>query len=178
MTHAPDRLNNLLGALVDALSRQVELATTAVAGQGGGAPAALVQLARHSDLTVDDLRRRLALTHSAVVRLLDRLAERDLVARHRSTVDARRARLSLTPAGAALAAAVLEARARVLAAAVDDLDTAESAALEALLDRLLLALPTSAEHSSQICRLCHLRDCPADRCPVEMRYQEFVSRSR
>ncbi|MEU4689413.1 MarR family transcriptional regulator [Actinoplanes sp. NPDC023714] len=174
MTHAPQRLGNLLGALASSVSTQIDHATTVAAGQGGGAPAALVQLAQHRDLSVDDLRRRLNLTHSAVVRLLDRLADRGLISRDRSDEDGRRRRLSLTPAGEALAGVVLDARARVLAAALGPLDARERGLLEGILDRLLLALPTSADHSSQVCRLCCLRDCPADRCPVEDRYQEYV----
>jgi DNA-binding MarR family transcriptional regulator len=175
VTHAPQRLENLLGALASSLSTQIDHATTIVAGQGGAAPAALAQLAQHRDLSVDDLRRRLNLTHSAVVRLLDRLAERALISRDRSDQDGRRRRLALTPAGEALAQAVLEVRAQVLAAALDDLDSAERDLLEGILDRLLLGLPTSIDHSSQVCRLCNLRDCPADQCPVEDRYQQFAT---
>lgn len=174
VTHAPQRLANLLGALASSLSTQIDHATTIVAGQGGAAPAALAQLAQHRDLSVDDLRRRLNLTHSAVVRLLDRLADRALISRDRSDEDGRRRRLSLTPAGEALAQVVLEARAQVLASALGHLDSRERDLLEGILDRLLLGQPTSIDHSSQVCRLCSLRDCPADRCPVENRYQEYV----
>src|SRR5258708_18847038 len=70
---------NLLGAAVLALSDDMNIATARAAGQGGQAPAALVELAEHPGLTVDGLRRRLKLTHPAVVRLLDRLDERGLV---------------------------------------------------------------------------------------------------
>jgi DNA-binding MarR family transcriptional regulator len=178
VTHASPRLANLLGALASSLSVQIDHATTIVTGQGGGAPAALAQLAQHRDLSVDDLRRRLNLTHSAVVRLLDRLADRDLISRDRSDNDGRRRLLSLTPAGETLARTVLQARAQVLAAALDQLDAAERGLLEGILDRLLLALPTSIDHSSQVCRLCSLSDCPAERCPVEDRYQEYLRQER
>lgn len=173
VTHASERLSNLLGALVDALSGQVDQAMLSAAGQGGGAPAALIQLARHPDLSVDELRRRLGLTHSGAVRLLDRLVERSLVVRRRCATDGRSTRLTLTPAGTLLAASVSTARTATLAEAMRALDAAERATLEPLLDRLLLAMPTSADHAHLICRLCEVRDCPPQRCPVEQRYQQY-----
>jgi hypothetical protein len=45
--------------------------------------------------------------------------------------------------------------------------------LEQLLETLLASWPRTLDHSCQICRLCDLSACPADRCPVEQRYLHF-----
>jgi len=157
---------------------RVAEATATAAGQGGGAPAALVQIADHREVTIEELRRRIGLTHSSVVRLIDRLAARGLVRRGRGQADARTARLSLTPSGAATAAAVLEARSAVLGQVAGRLSAAGRGDLESLLDQLLLDEPLSSEHASLLCRLCCLRDCPTDRCPVEQRYRQLRSHGR
>ena len=101
VSDALKRRINLLGAAVLALSDDMDVAVARAAGQAGQAPAALVELAEHPGLTVDGLRRRLKLTHPAVVRLLDRLDERGLVRRRRGGgADARTTSITLTDAGA------------------------------------------------------------------------------
>jgi hypothetical protein len=47
--------------------------------------------------------------------------------------------------------------------------------LEQLLETLLADWPRTLDHSCQMCRLCDLSACPADRCPVEQRYQHFAN---
>jgi DNA-binding MarR family transcriptional regulator len=169
-----DRTANLLGALVTALGDRLAGALAAEAGQHGGTPAALVQLAEHPGLTIDELRRRLGLSHSTVVRLVDRLVTRGLVTRTAHERDARAVRLTLTEPGHAAAASVAEARLDVLRAAVDHLPAKRRSDLEHIAEELLLALPTSLDDSSRTCRLCSLATCPQDRCPVEHRYREFA----
>src|SRR5918912_4475080 len=114
VSDAHNRPANLLGALVDSLSAAVDRATQGVSGQGGLAPAVLLQLAQHPGLSVDDVRRRVGLTHSGVVRLVDGLVVRGLVVRQRSGPDARVTRLRLTATGARLASSVAPARRDVL----------------------------------------------------------------
>jgi DNA-binding MarR family transcriptional regulator len=109
-------------------------AMTEAAAQGGGAPAALVQIADHPGLTIEELRRRIGLSHSAVVRLLDRLAARDLVRRERGQHDARTAGLQLTEQGRDLAQAVLGARKQVTAAIITRLMPDLQGDLESPLD--------------------------------------------
>jgi MarR family transcriptional regulator, negative regulator of the multidrug operon emrRAB len=118
MRHTHDRVENLLAVLALAVADQMAGAMTDAAAQGGGAPAALVQIADHPGLTIEDLRRRIGLSHSTVVRLLDRLAGRGLVQRDRNQQDARTAGLRLTEQGQALARSVLAARKQVTAAII------------------------------------------------------------
>jgi MarR family transcriptional regulator, negative regulator of the multidrug operon emrRAB len=164
---------NLLGAAVLALSDDMNAAAARAAGQAGQAPAALVELAGHPGLTVDGLRRRLNLTHPAVVRLLDRLDERGLIRRRRGGADARVTAITLTEQGQAVAAQVTAARGAVLEKALLAITGDQQHHLEQVLETLLADWPTTSDHSSQICRLCDLSACPADRCPVEQRYQQF-----
>jgi DNA-binding MarR family transcriptional regulator len=178
MHHTQRRLENLLGVFASAVAEQIADATATAAGQGGGAPAALVQIADHPDVTIEELRRRLGLSHSSVVRLLDRLAVRGLVRRSRGQVDARTARLRLTSDGATAAESVLRARSAVIGRVVGRLSPRDRRDLERLLDEMLRNEPLTPDGASQLCRLCCLRDCPADRCPVEQRYRELLSQGR
>lgn len=173
VSDALKRRVNLLGAAVLALSDDMDAAVARAAGQAGQAPAALVELAEHPGLTVDGLRRRLKLTHPAVVRLLDRLDERGLARRRRGGPDARTTSITLTEQGLAAAAAVTAARGAVLEQAVLALTGDQQHHLEQLLETLLASWPRTVDHSCQMCRLCDLSACPADRCPVERRYRQF-----
>jgi MarR family transcriptional repressor of emrRAB len=173
VSDALKRQVNLLGAAVLALSDDIDAAVARAAGQAGQAPAALVELAEHPGLTVDGLRRRLNLTHPAVVRLLDRLDERGLARRHRGGPDARTTSITLTEQGLAVAAAVTAARSAVLEQAMLAIPGDQQYHLEQLLEILLASWPRTLDHSSQMCRLCDLSACPADRCPVEQRYLQF-----
>jgi hypothetical protein len=84
----------------------------------------------------------------------------------------------LTAAGARLARRVAAARRDVLTDALAPLAPLQRKAMVEALETMLFRLPTSPDHSSQVCRLCWLSDCPAEDCPVEQRYQEFVDDER
>src|ERR671915_1421545 len=94
---------NLLGAVSLAVSDRVRAAAERGAAQGGSAPAALVSLAGYLDGSpIDTVRSPLRLSHSATVRLVDRLVEGGL-ARRREGPDRRSVAVELTPAGRAAA---------------------------------------------------------------------------
>lgn len=174
VSYALNRRMNLLGAAVLALSDDMNAAAARAAGQAGQAPAALVELAGHPGLSVDGLRRRLKLTHPAVVRLLDRLDERGLIRRRRGGADARVTSITLTGQGQAVATEITAARGAVLEKALLGMTDDQQQHLEQLLETLLAEWPRTLDHSCQICRLCDISACPADRCPVEQRYQQFA----
>jgi len=113
------------------------------------------------------------LTHPAVVRLLDRLDERGLILRRRGGADARVTSITLTEQGQAVAAEVTAARGAVLEKALLAVSGDQQHHLERLLEALLAEWPRTVDHSCQMCRLCDLSACPADRCPVEQRYQQL-----
>ena len=156
------RTANLLGAA--ALAITDELARALPPERDA---AALVLIRQIPGDGIDALARRLDLTHSGAVRLVDRLAGDGLVTRG-PAADRRRVTLSLTAAGEARTDEILGERATMLEGLVGRLPAAERAALARTLETLLTALTDDAEHGERICRLCDLEVCPLEACPVEL----------
>lgn len=159
------RLENLLGALVTTVGDDIRDATEAAAGHGASAPAALATLLRRPGTSIEALRARLDLSHSATVRLVDRLVADGLAAR-RPAEDARSVAVSLTAKGRRRALRVHQRRRGVLARAVAGLSAADARDLEQLIDRLLRTQALLHEDPRSICRLCEVQVCPLRRCPV------------
>jgi MarR family transcriptional repressor of emrRAB len=166
---APDaRTGNLLGALALTLADRTDAAVREGAGVAGSDAAALVTLRNYAEgQPLELLRRALALSHPAVVRVADRLQARGLVERRRGARDGRAVTLHLTPAGRRAAGAAATARADAVAAVLGALDAGQRRSLAPLLERMLAAETTDATASLVICRLCDPDVCghPA-RCPV------------
>jgi DNA-binding MarR family transcriptional regulator len=169
MRHAHnDRGLNLLGAASVAVSDRLRLATENGAGHGGSAPAALISLAGYlNGRPIDSLRDPLGLTHSAAVRVVDRLVEAGL-ARRRPGRDGRSVAVELTAAGREAARDALRARQAVLEAAVDGLTDGERAQLARLQEKILAGLTDGRTSARRTCRLCDLDACGHNdgRCPV------------
>ena len=161
-----DRTANLLGALALGLTDALVHETEIRAEHGAAAPAALVSVGISPGESIDGLANTLDLSHSATVRLVDRLAADGLVER-RGGADRRTTALHLTRRGQARRRAILRGRRRVLAEALDPLSADERTALSGLTERLLGALTRDRRHADHICRLCDERVCPGDTCPVE-----------
>ncbi len=155
------RTANLLGAA--ALTIVDELAAALPPERDA---AALVLVGQYPDEGVDALARRLELTHSGAVRLVDRLAAAGLLTRAAAR-DRRRVTLRLTRRGETRAREILHARSGVLEQLVGGLAAGERAALERVLERWLTTLTADATHAERICRLCDLEACPLQSCPVE-----------
>ena len=159
------RLENLLGALATSVADQVNDATEAAVGRGPSAPAALLALLRRPHQSIESLRTPLQLSHSATVRLVDRLEEDGLVTR-RAAVDGRAVDLALTAKGRRRALRIQELRRAVLNRSVAGLSGIDRRQLEALLVRLLRNQAIQRDDPSTICRLCEVAVCPIRRCPV------------
>jgi MarR family transcriptional regulator, negative regulator of the multidrug operon emrRAB len=159
------RLENLLGALVVAIGDQIESRAEEVAGHGPSSPAALLALFRRPDQSMRSLSHGVGLSHSATVRLVDRM-ERDGLVRRRPAQDGREVSLSLSPAGRRRALKLQQARRGVLSRAVAGLSTLERRQLESFLDQLLRTQARGLDDPTPICRLCELSVCPLRRCPV------------
>ena len=159
---------NLLGAVSLAVTDRVRAAAERGAGQGGSAPAALISLAGYLDGSpIDAVRSPLRLTHSATVRLVDRLVAAGM-ARRREGPDRRSVAVELTPAGHAAAAAAVKARAEALEEALAGLDPGERAELARLHAKVLGTLTDGRATAGHICRLCDSHACGHEegRCPV------------
>ena len=169
MNHA-SREANLLGSLSLAVAERVADATRTAAEHGGAAPAALVALSVFLEgASIDTLRRPLGLTHSAAVRLVDRLVAAGLVRRGPGD-DARSVAIVLTPAGRRAAERIQAGRMRVLAETLAPLSAAERAQLSRLHERLLAGLTSGREAARHLCRLCDADACGhhEGRCPVTL----------
>jgi MarR family transcriptional regulator, negative regulator of the multidrug operon emrRAB len=159
------RLENLLGALALSLADQVRERAEAVAGAGPSGPAALLAIYRRPHQPIEALRRAIGLSHSATVRLVDRLEADGLVSR-RPAADGREVSLALTPKGRRRVLRIEQERRSVLTRSLAGLSAAERRGLEALVARLLRNQAIMRDDPTPICRLCELAVCPLRTCPV------------
>ena len=160
---------NRLGAMALTLSDGIREAAEAATGMAGGLPAALVSLEEWADgSSVEVLADAMRVSHSRAVRVVDRLQAAGLARREPDPSDGRRALVRLEPAGRALAERALEARARVLAAAVAELAGPDLRDLERLLGALLDATTVDTRAARGTCRLCDAHTCGhyEGTCPV------------
>jgi MarR family transcriptional regulator, negative regulator of the multidrug operon emrRAB len=173
MTHAFEpgeaaRDANLLGALSLAVSDRLDAATRAAAEHAGSAPAALVALDTFLEgSSIDTMRKPLGLSHSAAVRLVDRLAAAGFV-RRGAGADGRSVRVFLTRAGRDAAAQVQESRMRALGDVLAPLDAAERKQLTRAHEKLLAGLTSGRADAGRVCRMCDPGPCghKEGRCPV------------
>ena len=162
------RLANLLGAHALRVSERVHAAVEDATGLGPTQAAALVSLGSFAEgEPLESLRSALGLSQPGAVRVVDRLAAAGLVSRRRGKQDGRQTLMHLTPKGRRMAARVLAARSRALAAEVHELSSADRAAVTDALERLLAAATDGRATARRICRVCDAHACghPA-RCPV------------
>ncbi len=96
----------------------------------------LAALAQEATLTATELARRVHLSPSTVVRILDRLEARALVSRERSAEDRRRVLVSATPAGRQLALLGPDSEQHPVWQALLELPAADRAELLRLLETL------------------------------------------
>lgn len=168
MAHMTGRQANLLGTLALAVSDQLRSACAEEAGSGGEAPAGLVAIATFlSGSSIEELSRALGLSHSATVRLVDKLEGKELV-RRESGEDRRSIALVATERGLQRSEQVLAARGLVLEGLLAPLSEAERIELTRLHEKLLAGLVVDGMAPTRICRLCDADGCghESGRCPV------------
>ncbi len=164
--------NNLLGALSLGLTDRVTTALDTTLGIGGNAAPALLSVGTRPGESIDQLSRVLRLTHSATVRLVDRLEQRDWVQRDRGGGggggggDGRTAALTLTTTGRSAFRRLLKARNAALNQVTGILGDRENETLRKLLAKMLASLPGDRAEARHICRTCEHGVCVGARCPV------------
>ena len=163
------RLANLLGAFsVAAMDRQTDAA-------GGSRrvtdAAALTTLRQRPHRATASLARTLGRSHSATVRIVDRLATAGLVER-RADHDGRVQALTLTEAGVATADRFAAERLNTLGELAGRLNEAEGTELARLLEKILGAETRTQGEAHFDCRLCLYPLCATAGCPIERSVSE------
>ena len=162
--------NNLLGALSRALTDRVAAALDTTLGIGGNAAPALLSVGTRPGESIDQLSRVLRLTHSATVRMVDRLEQRGWVQRDRGGGggggDGRTAALTLTATGRSAFRRLLKARNTAVNRVTGVLGDRENETLRKLLTKMLASLPGDRAEARHICRMCEHGVCVGPRCPV------------
>lgn len=161
------RTANLLAALSGEVSQALDRGLKAHPNQTTSSAAALNVLGFWEGCSNAELARVLGLSHTATVRLVDKLEAQGLVD-SRPGEDRRFVSLHLTPAGREHVKGLLTARCAAVATVTDVLTPAEQDQLGGLLEKLLIGLVTDEFKASHICRLCDEVACPPDNCPVHV----------
>jgi DNA-binding MarR family transcriptional regulator len=105
-------------------------------GITGGQASLLAQIRLHPDLGARELAAREGVSAPAMTRYLDRMEAAGLVVRTRSTEDARRIRLALTPKGVRALRSVKRRRTAWLAERLEGLSATEVAAVDGAIEPL------------------------------------------
>ena len=157
---------NLLGVLALAVTDRTNAALGTALGAGGNAAAALLSVGARPGLSIDQLARVLGLSHSATVRLVDRLENRGWARRTRVGEDGRTASVTLSRSGNTTFRRLLDVRHDALKRATAGLSRRERAALRTLLAKMLASLPGDRHEARHMCRLCEHSVCHGAACPV------------
>lgn len=160
LTSESRRAANLTGALAVALTDELR-------EEMNSDSAALVTLSERSGLTVEFLSGVIGLSHSATVRLIDRLSGHGLLERGPGP-DARSISVRLTPRGRRRAARLRLRREEVLTNALTSLNERERRQISRLVDKLLAGMTGSRSQARFTCRVCDHGVCQAEiGCPVD-----------
>ncbi|WP_407049012.1 MarR family winged helix-turn-helix transcriptional regulator [Methyloraptor flagellatus] len=153
-----NRLAALATALDDAMTAETD-------GLSESAVAALLVVRRSEPVPIQDIARTIGLTHSATVRLIDRLEEGWLV--RRLSRKGREVSVETTARGKRRASQLQDRRIGAADALIGALDEEERALLAGLIDRMLEVPVDGRARAERICRLCDHGVCRGADCPVD-----------
>lgn len=162
------RTANLLGALAGAISDRLARHARSHPNETDSAAAALNVIGFYDGCSNGALAAALGLSHTATVRLVDKLEAGGFV-ESRSASDRRAVALSLTDTGRTRAETLIRDRCVQLGDLITVLTSEQRAALDDIAETLLRAMVTAAGEAEHICRLCDGAMCPEDRCPVHLK---------
>ena len=159
---------NILGALSVLIQDRVEQAWQATLDLSPMAAAALVQIDNEPGSSIEQVAGRIGLTHSATVRVIDKLAERGFVEKDRARQDARAQSLKLSKPGKRLAQQLHGARNQVTDELLSGLGSAQRKALEEAIRAILHRCVEPGREADVTCRVCDDRRCAPDICPIRV----------
>jgi MarR family transcriptional repressor of emrRAB len=130
------------------------------------ADAAALNLALHQPgLSISHLAAQLGLSHSATVRLVDRLTAQGLLRRRAGT--GRVVHIHLTAAGRRVATTHVERTRRLVNDALDPLGPDSATVLTGLLTHVARSLALDQADADRACRRCDQTRCAAEGCPLD-----------
>ncbi|MDK9697757.1 MAG: MarR family transcriptional regulator [Siculibacillus sp.] len=135
------------------------------------AAAALVTLRRNGPTAILDIARTIGLTHSATVRLIDRL-EKDWLVRRLSR-KGREVKVELTARGRRRAGQFQDKRIAAAETLMAVLDSDEIEVLARAVDKMLEVPIDGRETADHVCRACDGDGCRAENCPVDAAAERF-----
>jgi MarR family transcriptional regulator, negative regulator of the multidrug operon emrRAB len=162
---ASRRLPNTVAALALAVTDMLLVGLDERYHLGPSDAAALIILSRRSQ-RIEDISQQLGVSHSATVRLVDRLEDMGLAGRAPGR-DARSVNVRLTAAGKRRARGLLTERERIMTHVLGELSERDRRLLGALVEKMLDALAVDWRTTMQICRLCNIPFCESGAaCPA------------
>jgi MarR family transcriptional repressor of emrRAB len=159
---------NILGALSLLIQDRVESAWQTELDLSPMAAAAIVQIDNDPGSSIELIASHIGLTHSATVRLVDKLVERGLVEKDRARKDARAQSLTLSKAGKRVAQQLHAVRNRVIDGLLSDLDPGQRKGLEEAIRAILHRSVEPGREADVTCRVCDDRRCTPDICPIRV----------
>jgi MarR family transcriptional repressor of emrRAB len=159
---------NILGALALLIQDRVESAWQSALDLSPMAAASLVQIDSEPGSSIEQVAGRIGLTHSATVRVIEKLAERGLVEKDRARKDARAQSLKLSKAGRRAAQQLHAARNQVTDDLLAGLDPAQRQALEGAIRAILHRTVEPGREADVTCRVCDESRCSPDICPIRV----------
>jgi len=169
-----NRVANLLHAMSTAIADQQLLTMTSESGLGPSAVAAVLTLGQHEPQNVSDLASVTGLSHSATVRLVDRLESDGLVQRSKEK-QGRMVSITLTLKGQAEYERARDLQSEFICHLVAFLSPKDQKKLEEITTLILSRLTTSAAARDHICRFCDEGVCDQKRCPVETTFRHGIA---
>lgn len=159
---------NILGALSLLIQDRVEGAWQSALDLSPMAAAALVTVDVYPGSSIEQVAGCIGLTHSATVRVIDKLAERGLIEKDRARQDARAQSLKLSKAGKRMLQQLHATRNQVTDDLLTGLDPGQRIALEGAIRAILHRCVEPGREADVTCRVCDDRRCSPDICPIRV----------
>lgn len=159
---------NLVGSLALKIHDLQMDAAVDVSGISPTDCACLVSVA-HQDTaqSIVDIAAICNLSHSAAVRLVERLEKKGYICKTTTKFDRRKVHVELTEDGYEMRDKILKARRSAIEPIVSKFSRSDWKVIEWAAGFILADLTESRLESEQICRLCDAAACGNDNCPVE-----------
>jgi len=162
------RTANLAATLASAIVDRMERQKKRHANETSSAAAALNVIGYYEGCSNGELGRTIGLSHTATVRLVDKLEAAGLVVSS-PAIDKRAVALRLTPLGRKRAKLASHDRFAEVERLIDVLSRDQRRQLDAIAEAMLRAMVTTAQDADRMCRLCDIVACPPNQCPVHQK---------